>query len=147
MTLHFFRNSLSRHFLRKSKFIQVLCENDFMKIYFHNFKRHESQMPFNLWHNSSKPPHQFNELNYFINTRKCTSKKFLVWKILLKLTSKNIFIPNKKNLAFMTKVYSHAVGMAVARPYGFKIDFVTLFLDQLHYFSLLPLNSFLQLFF
>ena len=36
----------------------------------------------------------------------------------------------------MTKVYSHAVGMAVVRPYGFKIDlWETLFLDQLHDFS------------
>ena len=44
-----------------------------------------------------------------------------------------------------TKLKSHAVGMAVARSYGFEIDFVrSPFLDQLHDFSILSLNSFLH---
>ena len=38
---------------------------------------------------------------------------------------------------------SHAGGMAVELPYGFEIVFwETLFLDQLHDFSLLSLNSY-----
>ena len=41
-------------------------------------------------------------------------------------------------------VDSNAGGMAIARPQGFRIDFVrNLSLDQLHDFSLLSLKSFL----
>ena len=42
---------------------------------------------------------------------------------------------------------SHAVGMVVAPPYGFEIAFgVTLFLESLHDFSLVFVNSFLNRF-
>ena len=45
----------------------------------------------------------------------------------------------------MAVVNSYAVGIAVAQPLDFEIDLqVTLFLHQLHDFSLLLLNSFLQ---
>ena len=43
-----------------------------------------------------------------------------------------------------SQINSHAVGMPVAQPLDFEIDFQeTLFLDQLHDFSLLPLKPFL----
>ena len=61
-----------------------------------------------------------------------------------------IFLVLERNddylLKFWALVYD-ADGMAVARPYGFEIDFVrNPFLDQPHDFSLLSLNSFLQSF-
>ena len=63
-----------------------------------------------------------------------------------------IFLVLERNDDYLLKFWalclnSHADGMAVARPYGFEIDFVrNPFLDQPHDFSLLSLNSFLQSF-
>ena len=58
--------------------------------------------------------------------------------------------PFDKNSLYITYMYyvlfnSQAGGMAIGRPYGFKIDlWETVFLDQLQNISLLSLNSFLH---